>query len=45
MVFAVKDSLVRELVEVDDPARAVALGLPNPFPTLTFDVGLLPSRR
>ncbi|SCX54533.1 catechol 1,2-dioxygenase [Klenkia marina] len=42
-VFGVKDSLVRETPEVDDPARAAELGLPNPFRTLTFDLSLLPS--
>ncbi len=41
VVFAVKESLVRDLVSEDDPDRATALGLPNPFPVLTFDVGLL----
>jgi len=40
-VFGVKDSLVRDVPEVDDPARAAAAGLPNPFRTLTFDVALL----
>src|SRR4051812_43088590 len=40
-VFGVKDSLVRPVPEVDDPARAVAAGLPNPFRTLTFDLSLL----
>jgi hypothetical protein len=40
-VFGVKDSLVREVPEVDDPARAGEVGLPNPFRTLTFDLTLL----
>ena len=40
-VFGVKDSLVRETPEVDDPARAEQVGLPNPFRTLTFDLSLL----
>jgi protocatechuate 3,4-dioxygenase beta subunit len=40
-VFGVKESLIREVPEVDDPARAAALGLPNPFRTLTFDLTLL----
>jgi catechol 1,2-dioxygenase len=40
-VFGVKESLVREVPEVDDPARAAEVGLPNPFRTLTFDVTLL----
>jgi catechol 1,2-dioxygenase len=39
-VFGVKDSLVREVPEVDDPARAARIGLPNPFRTLTFDLTL-----
>ncbi|WP_448620288.1 intradiol ring-cleavage dioxygenase [Geodermatophilus sp. URMC 65] len=40
-VFGVKESLIREVSEVDDPARAAELGLPNPFRTLTFDLTLL----
>ncbi|RBY84696.1 dioxygenase [Blastococcus sp. TF02A-26] len=40
-VFGVKGSLVREVPEVDDPARAAEAGLPNPFRTLTVDVTLL----
>jgi catechol 1,2-dioxygenase len=40
-VFGVKDSLVRDVPEVDDPARATEVGLPNPFRTLTFDLSLL----
>ena len=40
-VFGVKESLIREVGEVDDPARAAELGLPNPFRTLTFDLTLL----
>jgi catechol 1,2-dioxygenase len=40
-VFGVKDSLVRAVPEVDDPARAAEAGLPNPFRTLTFDLTLL----
>jgi protocatechuate 3,4-dioxygenase beta subunit len=40
-VFGVKDSLVRDVPEVDDPARAAEVGLPNPFRTLTFDLTLL----
>lgn len=42
-VFGVKESLVRPVPEVDDPARAAELGLPNPFRTLTFDLSLLRS--
>ncbi|TMR01591.1 6-chlorohydroxyquinol-1,2-dioxygenase [Actinomadura soli] len=41
-VFGVKPSLVREFPEVDDPERAAAAGLPNPFRTVTFDVVLRP---
>ncbi len=40
-VFAVKETLVRDAPEVDDPERAATLGLANPFHTLTFDVVLL----
>jgi len=40
-VFGVKESLVREIEEVDDAARATTLGLANPFRRLTFDVTLL----
>jgi protocatechuate 3,4-dioxygenase beta subunit len=40
-VFGVKESLIREVPEVDDPARAAELGLANPFRTLTFDLTLL----
>lgn len=39
-VFGVKESLVRDVPEVDDPARATEVGLPNPFRALTFDVRL-----
>jgi catechol 1,2-dioxygenase len=42
-VFGVKDSLVRDVPEVDDPARAAEVGLANPFRTLTFDLSLLPA--
>src|SRR4051794_39616096 len=44
-VFGVKDSLVRPVPEVDDPARAAEAGLPNPFRTLTFDLSLLRADR
>ena len=44
-VFGVKESLVREVPEVDDPARAAEAGLPNPFRTLTFDLSLLRADR
>ncbi|SDC80818.1 catechol 1,2-dioxygenase [Geodermatophilus telluris] len=40
-VFGVKESLVREVPEVDDPARAAEVGLANPFRALTFDLSLL----
>jgi hypothetical protein len=40
-VFGVKESLVRPVPEVDDPAKAAEVGLPNPFRTLTFDLTLL----
>jgi len=40
-VFGVKDSLVRDVPEVDDPARAAEVGLANPFRTLTFNPVLL----
>jgi len=40
-VFGVKDSLVRDVPEVDDPGRAAEVGLANPFRTLTFDLVLL----
>jgi protocatechuate 3,4-dioxygenase beta subunit len=39
-VFGVKDSLVRDVPEVDDPERAAEIGLANPFRTLTFDIAL-----
>jgi len=40
-VFGVKDSLVRDVPEIDDPDRATHVGLANPFRTLTFDLVLL----
>jgi catechol 1,2-dioxygenase len=40
-VFGVKGSLIRSVPQVDDPARAAEVGLPNPFRTLTFDLTLL----
>jgi protocatechuate 3,4-dioxygenase beta subunit len=40
-VFGVKESLVRDVVVVDDPEVAAELDLPNPFPRLVFDVSLL----
>ncbi|MBM9467833.1 intradiol ring-cleavage dioxygenase [Nakamurella leprariae] len=41
-VFGVKESLVRDFPEVDDPERAAELGFPNPYRTVHFDVALLP---
>jgi len=41
-VFGVKDSLIRAVPMVDDPARAAQVGLANPFRMLTFDLALLP---
>ena len=40
-VFGVKESLIRDVAEVDDPARAAEHHLHNPFHTLTFDLTLL----
>jgi len=40
-VFRVKESLVRQVPTVDDPARAAEAGLPNPFRSVHFDVTLL----
>jgi protocatechuate 3,4-dioxygenase beta subunit len=40
VVFGVKESLVREFPVVDDAARAVEVGLPNPFRTVHFEVTL-----
>jgi protocatechuate 3,4-dioxygenase beta subunit len=40
-VFGVKESLIRDVPEVDDPAHAAQVGLSNPFRTLTFDLALL----
>jgi len=39
-VFGVKDSLVREVLEVDDVERAAAYGVSAPFSLLEFDVVL-----
>ncbi|WP_238009960.1 dioxygenase [Dactylosporangium sp. AC04546] len=41
-VFAVKPSLIRECALVDDPVRAAAAGLPNPFRHVEFDIVLRP---
>jgi catechol 1,2-dioxygenase len=40
-VFGVKDSLIRPVPEIDDPARAAEVDLSNPFRALTFDLSLL----
>lgn len=42
-VFGVKESLVREFPMIDDPARAAAVGLSNPFRAVHFDVVLRPA--
>ena len=39
-VFGVKDTLVREVLEVDDAERAAAYGVSAPFSLLEFDVVL-----
>jgi catechol 1,2-dioxygenase len=39
-VFGVRESLVREVVAVDDPVRAAAYGVAAPFDLLEFDVVL-----
>jgi protocatechuate 3,4-dioxygenase beta subunit len=41
-VFGVKQSLVRAFPAVDDPDRARALGLPNPFRSVDFEISLQP---
>lgn len=41
-VFAVKESLIGDFRQHDDPARAGALGLGNPFWTLDADFTLVP---
>jgi protocatechuate 3,4-dioxygenase beta subunit len=40
-VFGVKESLVRAFPWVDDPDRAKALGLPNPFRSADFEISLV----
>jgi hydroxyquinol 1,2-dioxygenase len=42
-VFAVKQSLVREFTEVDDPGQAAAYGVDAPFRHAHFDVVLQPA--
>ncbi|OXY89608.1 intradiol ring-cleavage dioxygenase [Streptomyces diastatochromogenes] len=39
-VFAVKQSLVQEFAEIDDPALAREFGVPNPFRQARFDLVL-----
>jgi protocatechuate 3,4-dioxygenase beta subunit len=39
-VFGVKESLVRPVTTVDDPARAARFGVANPFRLIEFDVTL-----
>ena len=41
-VFAVKQSLIREFTEVDDPGEAAAYGVDPPFRHASFDVVLQP---
>ncbi|MFI9828686.1 dioxygenase [Streptomyces sp. NPDC051913] len=42
-VFAVKESLVQEFAETDDPSLAREFGIPNPFRHARFDLVLRPS--
>jgi hydroxyquinol 1,2-dioxygenase len=42
-VFAVKQSLVRDFTEVDDPGQAAAFGVEAPFRHARFDVVLQPA--
>ena len=42
-VFAVKKSLIKEFVQVDDPAQAAIYGLDGPFWRANFDIILLPA--
>lgn len=44
-VFGVKKSLISDFVQVDNPARAEELGLPNPFWRVEADLVLAPARR
>ena len=41
-VFAVKDSLIAKYKQVNDPAEAKRLGMPNPFLKLDWDFKLAP---
>lgn len=43
-VFAVKESLVKDFAETDDPALAREFGVPNPFRYARFDLVLNPAR-
>jgi hydroxyquinol 1,2-dioxygenase len=42
-VFAVKKSLIKDFVSVDDPAQAAEYGLTGPFSLATFDIVLDPA--
>ena len=42
-MFAVKQSLVRDFTEVDDPGQAAAYGVEAPFRHAQFDVVLQPA--
>ncbi|MFF8673537.1 intradiol ring-cleavage dioxygenase [Streptomyces sp. NPDC015242] len=42
-VFAVKESLVRDFAETDDPSLAREFGVPNPFRHARFDLVLEPA--
>jgi protocatechuate 3,4-dioxygenase beta subunit len=41
-VFGVKEGLIAEFVDVDDPAKAAELGFANPFVTVNWDFVLAP---
>ncbi|MTD52812.1 intradiol ring-cleavage dioxygenase [Amycolatopsis pithecellobii] len=43
-VFGVKESLIRPVTNVDDPARAEHYGIANPFRLIEFDIILDPVR-
>ncbi len=43
-VFAVKESLVQDFADTDDPALAREFGIPNPFRHARFDLVLTPER-
>ena len=45
VVFAVKSSLVRDFVRVDDAEAAERFGVPSPFRHVRFDVVLVPSEK